>query len=262
MEKKLRNTFLSLFFFILPLIAHSQESEKTITITTYYPAPYGVYKYLRLYPTTCASADCQDANDIGTLCFDKDTQQVKVCIEDPDSPGNYIWKQVGTTPKAIQARRSDTQEWVTVDDYKGYRYEDSTIVYVGASHDWRIITKTWGDFTMKCVSTDGSNCYGIEVIGHVDPRIYYPPAGVDILLEFSSGREYIPADYCSHCDSLRAIYYSEGVSASPYGEATCRYLHPSKCECHDYVPSKSFIHTLICASQDWWYDDLRVVLKE
>ena len=39
-------------FLIYSVIVFPQESQKTITITTYYPSPYGVYKVLRLYPTT------------------------------------------------------------------------------------------------------------------------------------------------------------------------------------------------------------------
>jgi hypothetical protein len=79
-----------LIFIIFPLIAFSQE---TITITTYYPAPYGVYKYLRLYPTPCEPADCQNANQRGTQCFDSNTNTLYVCKE--TSPGTYEWVASG-----------------------------------------------------------------------------------------------------------------------------------------------------------------------
>jgi len=71
----------------------SQESEQ-ITITTYYPSPYGVYKQLRLYPSNTPPGDC-DANSEGSLYYDNTTgqKQVKVCTE--TSPGNYSWQPLG-----------------------------------------------------------------------------------------------------------------------------------------------------------------------
>jgi hypothetical protein len=51
------------FFLFLPLPIFSQE---TITITTYYPAPYGVYRVLRLHPTTAidpTTSPCNTTNE-------------------------------------------------------------------------------------------------------------------------------------------------------------------------------------------------------
>jgi hypothetical protein len=73
----MNKSILILFFLISPLITHSQE---TITITTYYPAPYGVYRHVRLFPTTTVPA-C-DSNNEGVMYYDSDEDALKVCTSD------------------------------------------------------------------------------------------------------------------------------------------------------------------------------------
>ena len=72
------------------LIIPSSYSQETLTITTYYPAPFGVYTNLRLFPSgqpACA------ANDEGTMYYDNNTRQVMVCGQ--DAAGNPAWQGVG-----------------------------------------------------------------------------------------------------------------------------------------------------------------------
>jgi len=55
------------FVLLVAGVSFAQTSEK-LTITTYYPAPYGVYNELRLYPSWHAS-QCNSANE-GTMYYD------------------------------------------------------------------------------------------------------------------------------------------------------------------------------------------------
>ncbi|MDD5044100.1 MAG: hypothetical protein PHU91_01675 [Candidatus Omnitrophica bacterium] len=50
------------------LFCFAQSASEQITLTTYYPSPYGVYKSLRIYPSNVAPATC-DANTAGTMYF-------------------------------------------------------------------------------------------------------------------------------------------------------------------------------------------------
>lgn len=49
-----------------------------ITITTYYPSPYGVYNELQLYPHTSAVTPC-DAAHIGTMYYNSGDNKIWVC---------------------------------------------------------------------------------------------------------------------------------------------------------------------------------------
>jgi len=64
--------------------------EETITITTYYPSPFGVYKCLRLAPySNCGKnpgpcGDCDD-NSEGTMCYNGDEGLLYIC----NDPGGW-----------------------------------------------------------------------------------------------------------------------------------------------------------------------------
>lgn len=69
-------TFLVLFL-VLPLLVFAQEE---ITITTYYPSPYGVYRTLRLYPNTETAFSVGNPCDKpGEMSYDADTNKVLLC---------------------------------------------------------------------------------------------------------------------------------------------------------------------------------------
>lgn len=67
-------------------------SQETLTITTYYPAPFGVYTNLRLFPSSQPA--CAVANDEGVMYFDSASHQLMVCTG--DAAGRYNWQGVGT----------------------------------------------------------------------------------------------------------------------------------------------------------------------
>jgi hypothetical protein len=63
------------FIFLSP--AFSQSANETLTISTYYPSPYGVYKELRLYPHTSPTA-CDSLTE-GNMYYNSATHEVMVC---------------------------------------------------------------------------------------------------------------------------------------------------------------------------------------
>lgn len=56
-------------------------AQETLTITTYYPSPYGSYNELRLVPHNPAVAPCNATFGIGTMFYDNTTNppQLKIC---------------------------------------------------------------------------------------------------------------------------------------------------------------------------------------
>ncbi|MBN2120438.1 MAG: hypothetical protein JW734_05230 [Candidatus Omnitrophica bacterium] len=84
--------------FFSGFLSFSVFSQEEITITTYYPAPFGVYSELRLYPKPSASAVC-DASMEGTLYFNDGTglngladYGIRVC---KGPAPDWGWKAIG-----------------------------------------------------------------------------------------------------------------------------------------------------------------------
>jgi hypothetical protein len=101
MRKKF--TFFSVLFLTLAsnltflnFLAFSQgqpQNPEAITITTYYPAPFGVYEQLRLFPIAAPpAADC-NLNSEGTMYFDNGSHQLKVCRQ--NAAGQFVWQSAG-----------------------------------------------------------------------------------------------------------------------------------------------------------------------
>lgn len=76
-------------------------SGEQITLTTYYPSPYGVYKTLRLYPNADAQlisgGSCQNA---GEMAYDQDTDAILFC------------RKMSETEKKWQALGGGDSLWV------------------------------------------------------------------------------------------------------------------------------------------------------
>ncbi|MFZ5801459.1 MAG: hypothetical protein ACOY3D_08840, partial [Candidatus Omnitrophota bacterium] len=82
------NKSLSLTLFLLLLMSSFVLAEE-MTITTYYPAPYGSYNELQLYPHSPPVVPC-DAEHAGVMFVDSsDDNTLKVC----DGSGN--WEAAG-----------------------------------------------------------------------------------------------------------------------------------------------------------------------
>lgn len=71
---KILGTLIVIFVFSVSLLfAQSQES---LTITTYYPSPYGVYKEMRLFPSSPSACN---ADNEGAMYYDENLHMTLVC---------------------------------------------------------------------------------------------------------------------------------------------------------------------------------------
>ncbi len=67
-------------FLLLSLLSTpSQLFADTLSLTTYYPAPFGSYSILRLAPATDASMGACDASKSGQMYYSSDAGEVRIC---------------------------------------------------------------------------------------------------------------------------------------------------------------------------------------
>lgn len=67
-----------ILFIVLPVFSYG--AEESITVTTYYPSPYGVYSEMRLYPKLESDATvCNSSNQEGLMFYDKTMHALRVC---------------------------------------------------------------------------------------------------------------------------------------------------------------------------------------
>lgn len=66
-------------------------AEESLTITTYYPSPYGVYNELRLYPHSPATTAC-DSTQEGNTYYDLNAHNLYVCRYNGTT---YAWESGG-----------------------------------------------------------------------------------------------------------------------------------------------------------------------
>ena len=85
---------LFILFFIGFLCPLGFAQDETLTITTYYPSPYGVYRNLRLHPAT-AEPSCASADDEGVMYYDSNSDTVRVCVADADAEDGYDLYDIG-----------------------------------------------------------------------------------------------------------------------------------------------------------------------
>lgn len=83
---------LALVFLVSTSIIFQCFSQESITLNTYYPSPYGVYKELRLYPNNSPTG-CNNALDEGKMYYDDSEHQLEVCMD--DGFGVYEWQVSG-----------------------------------------------------------------------------------------------------------------------------------------------------------------------
>jgi len=76
MPKRAILLFLSIFLagaLVITVSSFAQQSPEQITITTYYPSPYGVYKNLMLYPYAVSDGDNCLATQRGLMAYADNT---------------------------------------------------------------------------------------------------------------------------------------------------------------------------------------------
>ncbi len=74
---RLTRNFL-LVSFILAVFVPIVFAQEEITITTYYPSPYGSYNELQLYPHSSPTTPCNSSSK-GTMYYDSDDNTMYVC---------------------------------------------------------------------------------------------------------------------------------------------------------------------------------------
>lgn len=79
---KQKITFLLLFVLALGVVTMVLAQDESITITTYYPSPYGVYNTLRLYPNNEIVPNASCSNE-GELHYDISEHTLYVCSGTP-----------------------------------------------------------------------------------------------------------------------------------------------------------------------------------
>ncbi len=94
---KLKISLMHLFFLSMPCLLFAQTNEQ-ISITTYYPSPYGVYSMLRLNPRTDISPGNPCSNEGEMAYLDDPTNQVYVCSGSPLQwrLAQSVWTLTGT----------------------------------------------------------------------------------------------------------------------------------------------------------------------
>ena len=88
LQKRGFPVFITMFILSTATICRAEE----ITLTTYYPSPYGVYSEMRLYPK--GSSDCTTDDHIGIMYYDSTPNEegLKVCGQ--DDSGGYVWQPI------------------------------------------------------------------------------------------------------------------------------------------------------------------------
>jgi len=76
---------------MLTFTSFAYAQQESVTITTYYPSPYGVYNELRLYPNASPPSTC-DINNEGAMYYDSSIHNLKVCRYNGTA---YAWEILG-----------------------------------------------------------------------------------------------------------------------------------------------------------------------
>lgn len=76
-----------IFLTILILLSSTAAYSESLTLTTYYPAPYGAYDRLRLIPRATLSGVCET----GSMYVESATGGVNYCWDDGSSNGTGVW---------------------------------------------------------------------------------------------------------------------------------------------------------------------------
>lgn len=89
-----------LFLFIFALVFHYAYSQEKLTISTYYPSPFGVYNVVKLHPNSNPPS-CAVYGDVGNIYYDNDANSVTVnsvmlCAWDATNQQAYLTTIGGT----------------------------------------------------------------------------------------------------------------------------------------------------------------------
>lgn len=85
---------------LLFLIGSHPAFADSLSLTTYYPAPFGSYNILRLVPISDASAGTCDASKSGQFYLSSNTNDIKVCNGTTWGPLGGVWTLNAATKEA------------------------------------------------------------------------------------------------------------------------------------------------------------------
>jgi len=145
----IRKLFLLVLLLSIVSVCFAQGDSEQLTITTYYPSPYGVYKTLRLFPQELASGDpCTNAGEMA-YSNSANPNQVLVC-------NGSTWNPLGGTGQ------------VTIK-------EITSPVYT--CHGWYCAA---GDANYSASCPDGYRCYTFDLTSDDNK----PPTGAQYATVF------------------------------------------------------------------------------
>jgi|GEM_PF-6130848 len=122
--KKIYCLVLFMIFF-MGANAFSQNTE-TVTISTYYPSPYGVYQSIRLFPAASTKVPSCGEEQEGLMYYNDDISQKQLMVCRETSTGVYSWQAVGasywTQPSGTNnLYTTDSADPNTTSDHYGWR---------------------------------------------------------------------------------------------------------------------------------------------
>ena len=108
----MKRSVLLVLLIMLPVFGYGQNASDSISISTYYPSPHGVYKTIKLIPdSTRDPIDC-DSSKRGEIYFDDVNNQVKVCKE--DQSGTWTWSVLGGLS---ETEKYNAEDFCITDEY-------------------------------------------------------------------------------------------------------------------------------------------------
>jgi len=101
--RKYKFLFLAAVLALIPASLSFAQTNETVTVTTYYPAPYGEYREVKLTPTMTGFTPFSSCSSNGTMLFDNTTQNVYVCKGSPAT-----WQPLGYTVSSVYSVIADS----------------------------------------------------------------------------------------------------------------------------------------------------------
>jgi len=101
--------------------SYAQSSSGSLTISTYYPSPYGAYKRLKLIPSAETDIPACTSEIAGDMFFNQDKNQVVICKE--KEPLSWDWEVMGGIDKNEEIEAQDF--CITDDDGNEYCLSDA-----------------------------------------------------------------------------------------------------------------------------------------
>jgi hypothetical protein len=127
----MKSFIIAIILSLLTIPAFAQLGNETITITTYYPSPYGVYKNLELYPSDEPTVGVKE----GVMYYNKTEGVIKIY--------------------------NNTGAWVNLTGGSGSAYKDGDVMYNQTDKQLYAYNATNNNFTQIVVSGGG----GVTITG-------------------------------------------------------------------------------------------------